>query len=348
MQRGRGTEKVGRRSDAIDLYNFRKAEIRAGKKLPRNIQKGAVSFKQLADDILTYSGNHHSDVRNVKSRINQILPVFGDREAASIKPADIDQWISGHTGTAGTFNRYRALFSLIYREAIRNDKASSNPARLVHQKNEGSGRIRYLLDDEEQALRRTITKMFPKHLPELVIAIGTGMRKSEQYRLDWSHVNFGQRLVHLQKTKNYTARDIPINSEVLAAFDALKGNSQKPRGRVFEIHDPKGWFESARAKSGVMGFRWHDCRHTFCSRLAMAGVHLKTIQLLAGHKTIAITARYSHLAPNTLHDAVELITEAAQKSKHSREQSGTGSGTGKKKGTRGNVNRKRNARVNNS
>ena len=40
----------------------------------------------------------------------------------------------------------------------------------------------------------------------------------------------------------------------------------------------------------------------------MAGVPLKTIQALAGHKTIAITARYAHLAPNTLHAAVELIS----------------------------------------
>jgi hypothetical protein len=30
---------------------------------------------------------------------------------------------------------------------------------------------------------------------------------------------------------------------------------------------------------------------------------------LAGHKTIAITARYAHLAPNTLHSAVELVTQ---------------------------------------
>ncbi len=48
--------------------------------------------------------------------------------------------------------------------------------------------------------------------------------------------------------------------------------------------------------------------HTFCSRLAMAGVNLKTIQTLAGHRTIAMTARYAHLAPSSLHAAVETIT----------------------------------------
>ena len=152
--------------------------------------------------------------------------------------------------------------------------------------------------------------MFPKHSPELVIAIGTGMRKSEQYRLDWSQIDFRRRVVHLRKTKNYAARDIPMNSDVIAAFESLKGACEEPMGHVFDIRDPKGWFESVLTRSGVKDFRWHDCRHTFCSRLAMAGVHLKTIQLLAGHKTIAITARYALLAPNTLHDAVELITDA--------------------------------------
>lgn len=104
------------------------------------------------------------------------------------------------------------------------------------------------------------------------------------------------------------------------------------RDEVFAILDPKSWFESARAKSGMKDFRWHDCRHTFCSRLAMAGVPLKTIQVLAGHKTIAITARYAHLAPNTLQTAVEMITEAARFPRKSPEQSGTESGTASKRG----------------
>ncbi len=304
----RHREKVGRRGVAIDLYSSRKSEARAGKKLPRNLQGGGVTFPQLAEDIVTFSSNHHEDTRNVKSRIKQILPEFGDREAASIKPAEIDLWISGHTKTAGTFNRYRAVFSLIYREAIRNAKVESNPARLVHQKNEGSGRIRYLLDEEEKKLRATILKMFAEHLPEMVIALGTGVRTSEQYRLEWAQVNFDRKVLHLTKTKNGEARDVPMNTDVIAAFKTLRGDCKKPTGRVFAIHNPKGWFGSALAKSGVKNFHWHDHRHSFCSRLAMAGVPLKTIQTLAGHKTISITAKYAHLAPNTLHTAVELIS----------------------------------------
>ena len=282
--------------------------------------------------ILAYSENHHGDSRNVKSRLNQILPYFGEREAASIKPAEIDNWLSEHTSTAATFNRYRALFSLIYREALKTSKVAGNPARLVTQKHEGSGRIRYLLEEEEAALRATITEMFPEHLPELTIALGTGIRKEEQYSLQWPQVNFARKAVYLPKTKNHEARHVPMNSDVLAAFETLRGDRKKPSGRVFSIHNSKGWFESARVKAGLADFRWHDCRHTFCSRLAMAGVPLKTIQVLAGHKVIAVTARYAHLAPNTLHTAVETITAASLQLQKSSEQSATATATAPKKG----------------
>jgi len=62
----------------------------------------------------------------------------------------------------------------------------------------------------------------------------------------------------------------------------------------------------------------------------MAGVPLKTIQILAGHKTIAITARYAHLAPNTLHAAVELIRVPGYKPEQSIPSRSRKISTGKK------------------
>ena len=48
-------------------------------------------------------------------------------------------------------------------------------------------------------------------------------------------------------------------------------------------------------------------RHTFASRLVIAGVDLKTVQELMGHKTIAMTARYAHLAPTHKLQALETV-----------------------------------------
>ena len=57
-----------------------------------------------------------------------------------------------------------------------------------------------------------------------------------------------------------------------------------------------------------MNFTRHCLRHTFASPLVMAGVDLRTVQELMGHKTIAMTCRYAHLAPSHKLAAVERLT----------------------------------------
>jgi hypothetical protein len=127
----------------------------------------SIRFGTLADDIRRFSEKHHRDQRNIESRLKRILPDFANRLADQIKPADIDGWLAGNTKTPATANRYRALFSLIFREALRNGKVTSNPARLVRQRHEDNGRIRFLTEDEERRMRKVITERFPEHLPEL-------------------------------------------------------------------------------------------------------------------------------------------------------------------------------------
>src|SRR5271169_2416276 len=61
------------------------------------------------------------------------------------------------------------------------------------------------------------------------------------------------------------------------------------------------------ANAKIAGFSWHCLRHTFASRLVMAGVDIRTVQELLGHKTIAMTVRYSHLAPKHTLAAVERL-----------------------------------------
>ena len=71
----------------------------------------------------------------------------------------------------------------------------------------------------------------------------------------------------------------------------------------------KHWFDPAVEESGLKDFTWYCLRHTFVSRLAMAGVSLVTISDLMGHNTIQMTKRYAHLAPAHNQAAVDRLVE---------------------------------------
>ena len=68
------------------------------------------------------------------------------------------------------------------------------------------------------------------------------------------------------------------------------------------------WFVPAVRQAGIKNFRWHDCRHTYASRLRQAGVPLGNIAELLGHKGLAMTRRYAHLSISNLHEAVSRIS----------------------------------------
>lgn len=282
-------EKVGTHGAAKELLIKRKNEIREGIKMPENMRQASVRFKTLCDAILLYSEKHHRDFRSVKIRVKRLAAEFGEVPADKIKPAEIDAWLSKVTKTPATSNRYRALFSLIFREALRNGKVASNPARLVRQRAENNGRrIRFLAEVEETSLRDAIRSRFPEHEAELTISLGTGMRLSEQYTLTWKDIDFERREINLERTKNGSPRMIPMNDAVVRAMKdfASRSKSASRDALVFPIKNPKDWFKPAMVDAKVVNYRWHDNRHTFCSRLAMRGENVKVIQQLAGHKTI--------------------------------------------------------------
>ncbi len=69
----------------------------------------------------------------------------------------------------------------------------------------------------------------------------------------------------------------------------------------------------AGARAGVIDFTFHDQRHTFASRLVMAGVDLTTVQELIGHKYFTMALRYAHLAPGHKRLAIEALDRVPEK-----------------------------------
>lgn len=103
-----------------------------------------------------------------------------------------------------------------------------------------------------------------------------------------------------------------MNRKLRALFEALETRHTKS-GRIFLNSHGEAYklattvFNDAVQRVRIENFHFHGLRHTFASRLVMAGVDLRTIQALMGHKTINMTLRYAHLAPDHLKKAVEAL-----------------------------------------
>jgi site-specific recombinase XerD len=208
---------------------------------------------------------------------------------------------------------------MIFQEAIRNGKAKTNPARMVRLYKEANAKLRYITYKEEELIRGIIRKRTPKHEPAFTVALETGMRLTEQHTLTWDRVDFERRQAQLIETKNGTSRTVVLTEAALKALQTCFERKNKDSdNRVFltrygkPLDKPRAWFnlvmvDAVKENPALADVTWHTFRHTYISRLVMAGVDLRTVQELAGHKDIKMTIRYSHLSPSHKIAAVDKL-----------------------------------------
>ena len=317
----RRREKAGSKSIAIKLYGKRKQQVLEGKKLPELFRKPSINFSQLVGDALAYSKRNKRSYKTDVPRFASLKEWFGSHAAEELTPKDIESTLARaaekEKWAPSTFNHYRSLMSLSYRLGILNRKVTSNPARSVTHRREDNNRVRFLTVEEEKKLRKVIDAKWASHMPELDLAINTGLRKGSQYSLTWEMVDWNGRMLNVPRTKNEEPIHVPLNDAAIAALRVVHDRGDG-RGRVFQsartgepLENGRHWFDDAVVEAKIKNFRWHDLRHTFASRLRMKGAPLEDIADLLGHKSLTMTRRYAHLGPNKLHAVVSLLGASA-------------------------------------
>ena len=155
------------------------------------------------------------------------------------------------------------------------------------------------------------------------MAIFTGLRAGELGGLQWGDVNFEQRLITVQRsfdgpTKAGDVRYVPILDALLPilrtwrlrhpgdmVFTNRDGGPLLPSGRVYQevlhrVLAAAGLISSSKTKKRYVTF--HDLRHTFASHWVMRGGDIFKLQKILGHKSIAMTMRYAHMAPQAFRE----------------------------------------------
>jgi site-specific recombinase XerD len=312
-------------------------EIAEGRYVKKVVPAGAVSFAEIENDWLALQREEYQNsLQSTESRVKLIHEWFGSEAASDITAKDIEAKLkeaaTQRKWAKATYNSYRLVLSGIYRLAIKNAKVTVNPAIGVALKTKlNNKRDAFLSTEQADKLRAVIAKKYPMRLPDYDLALHTGMRHSEQYGkhgkhantdgLTWDKVNLSASIVTIPESKHGEKRHVSLNATAKAALRVLESR-RKTSNRVMVDRSGKDylgtemkWFEKslklAGITGGMAGVTWHSLRHTFGSWLTMAGVDLRTVQVLLGHKDIKTTMRYAHLAPEFLTSAVNRLDKPA-------------------------------------
>jgi integrase len=291
---------------------------------PRRPGRRKLFFRDLVGPALQAKrlrGNSDASLAKDEQRLGRLLTIIGSVPAREITPGIIERALEAlargdHSDgplKGSTVNRYHSAVSSVLRYAARQGFIGSNPLADggVPWSKEQKVHVRFLSAGEEARLLKVIRADCPDKEPELMLAVLTGMRRSEQYSVKWEDWSPEAGILHVVGKTG--AREAQVNQAARECLELLR--KRAPDGQIYitpEANecaaDRRTWFEKAVKKAELRpAFRWRDLRHTFASRAALAGVPLLTIQQLCGHLSFETTLKYAHLSPDHRRQAVERV-----------------------------------------
>ena len=271
------------------------------------------TFGELADEYAP----HAKDAK----RLAYWHEAFGSDRLDAITPARIakerDKLLAGTTNkkdaatgellkrTGATVNRYLAALSSCLSYGVKELQwLERNPMERIRRPAENKGRVRFLSDDERVRLLDAC-RQHPDLYLAVVLSLTTGARQGEIMGLRFAQIDFARQVITLHDTKNGDRRALPLVGEAFALLQERAKVRQLKDDRVFppvketaQQRSLREAWENALEAANIENFHWHDLRHTAASYLTMAGVSAIEVARVLGHKTLAMSLRYSHLAPD--------------------------------------------------
>jgi integrase len=299
---------------------------------------GRIAFREYAESWQASQVHRPTTALLVDSQLrNHILPFFGERPVASIRPSHVQSWVKSRStvlSPAVIKVAYRFLSS-IFRSAVRDRLISVSPCEQIRLPRVDRSRIVPLSTD---AVLRVVALMPSRYRAAVVLSAGAGLRQGEVLGLQARHVDFLGRIVHVEQQMITAAgppyigppktpssvRTLPISEAVIEElarhFEAENITSGQRDRMVFTTASgalirrssfAEVWRRAADAAHLPPGTGFHALRHFYASLLIRHGESVKVVQERLGHSTAAETLdTYSHLWPDSqdrTRQAVELV-----------------------------------------
>lgn len=269
---------------------------------------GSAAGPLFGDWAIEYGLWHRDEYPDSYARVEQILrsyliPYFGLMPIGDITRQDVERYKHSRLGSAaaGTISKEMRTLQASLNRATDWDRIPVNRARGVRPPKDLTSKPPRWYTREELAAIYAADAMHA-HIWRLMV--NTGLRRSEAQHLRRQDV--GEDAIRVistpgARTKSAKWRLVPITSGARIALQGLHGAGELlvPKMTADSLTH---CFTRALARVTLDG-SLHCLRHTYGSHLVMAGVPLRTVQVLMGHSTILVTERYAHLAPGHLQDA---------------------------------------------
>ncbi|NIB43098.1 site-specific integrase [Pseudomaricurvus alkylphenolicus] len=272
---------------------------------------------------------------------------FVDKPMAKISPTQLEKWQLKEMDRdikPVTINRNLAALRSVFSKALSLHLIDSNPLKSIKNITEikedynryldsaEMSRLMAALADRDGELREKRSRgnqwrkdrgynlrvqiggeEYPDHIsPMVLLAMYTGLRKGEIFRLEWSDVDFDGNLITVRgvNAKSKRVRRVPMHPKVQRMLESWHRQRQTQYALVFPNRNgnrfkdiKKAWY-SLLERAQISNFRFHDLRHHFASHLVMKGTPINTVRELLGHADIGTTLRYAHLADEHKSDAI--------------------------------------------
>lgn len=250
---------------------------------------------------------------------DHILPTFGRRPVAAIKPAHVRAWHAATLPDRPTLRAHAySLLRAILNSAVADDVIPSNPARIA-----GASTARRAAKVKPATIEElaTITANMPDRLRLMVgLASWCALRFGEAVELRRADVDLGAAVVRVERAayrvggvyqvgtpkSDAGVREVAIPPHVLPEVrEHLRRHTARPRDSLLFPADHGGHlqpstlyrhFHRARDAAGRPDLRWHDLRHTGATLAAQTGATLAELMARLGHSTASAAMRYQHAA----------------------------------------------------
>lgn len=255
-------------------------------------------------------------VDRIRQTLKRLGAFVGSKRLNELTPWHFEQWKKRRReeGKApGTINIELIVWKSMLYKALAWGKLADHPGKAVKLLKNPPHKTRFLSEEEEA---RLIGQCSPALRRIVQAGLLTGFRRQELASLHPEEIDWQNETVSVAAcyAKNGERRTLPMGPRLKAVLhESVLTSGDAPT--VFVNDYGHSWSPDALSERfhercqtvGLEGVGFHVLRHTFASRLVMAGVDLRTVQELMGHKDIQMTLRYAHLSPHHTRSAMETL-----------------------------------------